>query len=126
MKKIFATFLTLILLTACALPVEPVPADSGLSGSALIGPTCPVVRADVPCPDAPYQAHFVVTRNGREVLRFDSDEEGKFKVNLAAGEYILHAENPDGNMLPYAQDISFTVTAGAFTNIIVSFDSGIR
>ena len=127
MKKIFALLLTLALLTACAPPAEPIPADSGLSGQALIGPTCPVFRADQPCADAPYQAHFVVTRpNGQEVTRFDCDEEGKFKVNLIPGDYTLHAENPDGNMLPRAEDVPFTVTAGAFTNIIVMFDSGIR
>lgn len=127
MNKIFALVLTLALLTACALPIEPVPADSGLSGQALIGPTCPVVRVDEPCPDAPYQTQFVVLRSkGGEVTRFESDEEGKFKVNLAPGDYILHADNPDGSMLPYVEDILFTVVAGAFTNIIVSFDSGIR
>ena len=127
MKKILAPILFLALLTACGPATESFPADTGLEGQALLSPMCPVVREGVDCPDQPYQAHFVVLRpDGREVTRFDTDEQGRFKVNLPPGDYVLHPENPNGAMLPYAADVTFTVTAHEFTNIIVTFDSGIR
>jgi uncharacterized surface anchored protein len=83
------------------------------------------MQADVPCPDLPYQAELTIqTESGKIVTQFQTDENGSFRVELAAGEYVLHPESPNG--LPFAADIPFTVEAHQFTHLEISYDSGIR
>jgi Prealbumin-like fold domain len=107
---------------------EPLPSQgSGVKGQVLIGPACPVMRVEDPCPDQPYQAKITVySLNGQEVTRFETDKDGKFAVNLPPGDYILHPKSPDGRPIPSAEDVEFTVLPNEFTEVIVNFDSGIR
>lgn len=110
-------------LAACAAP--PTPSDSGVEGQVFVGPMCPVVQEGQECPDQPYQATLtVLSPNGREIVQVQTDEQGRFKIPLAPGEYILHPESPD--VLPSASDQNFIVEAGRFTEIVVNYDSGIR
>lgn len=114
----------LVLLGACNL-FKPTPVDSGIQGQVSIGPLCPVVQAGVDCPDKPYQASFtVLTSKGKEVTHFQSDADGMFKIALPSGDYILRPESP--NSLPYAPEQPFSVLAGQFTQLIITYDSGIR
>lgn len=126
-NKLIVSLLILLLLAACGPkvndPYEPI--TSGVKGQALIGPMCPVVRVDTPCPDQPYQTTLIILAfDGREVTRFETDVEGKFAVNLPPGDYVLHPEN--ANRIPSAADVPFTVIENQFTNVIITFDSGIR
>ncbi|MEW6029403.1 MAG: hypothetical protein ACOYZ8_05535 [Chloroflexota bacterium] len=128
-NRAFRILLSLLvfLLTACAPWTAPTPTDSGIEGQVFIGPTCPVVQAGTECPDQPYQAVLTVNSlNGQKVTGFQSDEEGRFRVALAPGEYILHPESPEGMPLPFAAEQAFTVLPGQFTHIVVTYDSGIR
>ncbi len=110
-------------LAACAPP--PTPTDSGIEGQVLIGPMCPVVQEGGECPDQPYQTTLtVLSPNGRMIVQIQTDEQGRFKIPLAAGEYILHPESP--NVLPFASDQTFVVEVGKFTQVVVNYDSGIR
>ncbi len=117
-------FLLLILaLTACL--QTPQPSDSGIEGIVTIGPMCPVMQEGVPCPDQPYQATLtVLTTSGKKVTQFQTDADGRFRVDLAAGDYVLHPESPNG--LPFARDIPFTVAEHKFTRLEIIYDSGIR
>ena len=73
-----------LLLTACS--PTPQPWDSGIEGTVTIGPMCPVMQEDVPCPGQPYQAVLtVLTTGGDEVTQFQTDEQGQFQVALALG-----------------------------------------
>lgn len=118
-----AFLLFVLLLTSCL--QTPQPSDSGIEGSVTIGPICPVIQVNVPCPDQPYQAKLtVLTTTGKKVVQFQTDEQGRFRINLASGDYILHPESP--NSLPYAADIPFTVNEHKFTLLKISYDSGIR
>ena len=113
-----------IMLTACT-SINPTPTDSGVVGQALIGPMCPIVQEGQECPDQPYQATLTVNSpNGGKIVQVQTDEEGKFKIPLAPGEYVLHPESP--NVMPFASEQSFVVETGKFTQIIVNYDSGIR
>lgn len=132
MRKTFPVFLCLFLLAACAqatqtpsqAPTEP-PAESGIEGQSTIGPACPVVKIDEPCPDQPYQATLsVLDSSGNQVTQFTTDENGQFRINLAPGEYILHAELT--SVMPTAEDVPFTVSSGQFTTVNIVYDSGIR
>ncbi|MBC7877361.1 MAG: carboxypeptidase regulatory-like domain-containing protein [Anaerolineales bacterium] len=122
--RIHSIFLLFVLLfTACLQTPQPV--DSGIEGAVTIGPMCPVMQEDVPCPDQPYQATLtVLTTSGEKVTQFQTDENGRFQIELAPGDYVLHPESP--NTLPFAADISFTVIERKFTLLEISYDSGIR
>jgi hypothetical protein len=118
---------TLFLLAACSALGTPTPTDSGIQGQALLGPLCPVVREGQDCPDRPYQAAMtVLDEKGKAVLRFETSEDGTFRVPLAPGEYILRPESPENMPYPFAGEQAFSVLPGEFTPIIVSYDSGIR
>jgi hypothetical protein len=124
--SLFAVILLFVILAACA-PQTPVTLDSGIQGQVSIGPTCPVVREGLDCADKPYLATLtVLTSNGKRVTQFQTAADGKFRLPLAPGEYILHPETPQGKPLPRAAEQPFTVVAGSFTELTVSYDSGIR
>ncbi len=102
------------------------PTDSGIEGHVTIGPMCPVVQINNPCPDKPYQATLTIltTTSHQKVIQFVTDANGYFHVALAPGEYILHPESP--SVMPHATEIPFTVTDYQFTLLDVVYDSGIR
>ena len=124
MLKRVAYAMFLLLLTGCSsLPTTLV--DSGVEGQVFIGPTCPVVREGDECPDKPYQATLTVeSPTGDQIVRFQTDESGVFRVPLAPREYVLHPESP--GQYPIASELTFTVLPGQFTRLIVTYDSGIR
>ena len=123
MRIQFLIGLLIISLATCSAPATPT--DSGVEGQVLIGPTCPVVVEGQDCADKPYQATLTVNSpNGRKIVQIQTDEEGRFKIPLAPGEYILHPESP--NVMPFAGEQTFIVETGKFTQIVVNYDSGIR
>jgi hypothetical protein len=115
----------LILVLATCSIYSPTPRGSGIEGQVLIGPMCPVVQQGQECPDQPYQATLTMfDRNGVQIVQFQSDEQGRFRVALVPGEYILRPESPNG--LPFAGDQSIVVQTGSYTQVTVHYDSGIR
>ena len=139
-RSAFPLLPTLLLLAACGVPgaisdptatSPPVavstltPAPGGIEGQVLIGPNCPVVQVNSPCPDQPYQATIsVLDQNGSEVMQFQSDGQGLFRVSLVPGAYTLVPLSP--NALPYAQEQTVMVVSGQFTQVTITYDSGIR
>ncbi len=102
----------------------PTSGQSGVSGSVLLGPQCPVVR-DGQCPDKPYQTDLVVTAaDGQRVIaQFRSDQNGAFRVSLAPGQYLIRSVT---QTRPYCSSGSLTVSANTYTNTTVHCDTGIR
>lgn len=100
-------------------------AEQGIEGIALLGPMCPVQRADDSCPDRPYQA-WVTIRNagGATVTRFRTDEDGRFRVGLRPGRYELDPQG--GNPFPATSPLEVDVVSGAYTDVVIGFDTGIR
>jgi hypothetical protein len=124
MKKLLCLFVLSFSLAACA-PLVPTAADSGIQGQVLIGPLCPVMQSGVPCPDRPYQATLsVLTPAGIRILRFQTDPAGHFRINLNPGQYVLHPET--ANAFPHAPEQPFIVSPGRYTQLTVTYDSGIR
>jgi hypothetical protein len=77
------------------------------------------------CPDQPYQAVLtVLSPDGQEIVKVQTDEAGAFKIPLEPGEYILRPESP--NVMPSAGEQPFTVESGRFTQLTILYDSGIR
>lgn len=127
MSKKLLLFIVLIL-AACGRGSDPYETlTSGVEVQALIGPLCPVVKEGVECPDRPYQAMLTILNTDRkEILKFETNTDGKYIVNLPPGDYILHPESPQGMPLPYASEQNFTVLPNTITNLIILYDSGIR
>ena len=106
---------------------EVAPTDSGIDGLVTIGPICPVLREDTPCPDEPFLATIVIEdENGDEVTRVDSDESERFRVNLDPGRYTVVPQSPNLVSLPFASEQEVKVRAGLFAQITIAYDSGIR
>jgi len=83
------------------------------------------VQVGQECPDQPYQAVLTINNlKGERIVQIQTDEEGRFKIPLEPGEYILHPKSP--NALPFAQEQEFKVEDGKFTQLKVIYDSGIR
>ncbi len=100
-------------------------ASQGIDGTVLLGPLCPVVSIDDPCPDRPYEATIdVLDEGGHRVTTVTSDTAGHFRVGLEPGSYRLHPNA--GEPLPRASDQDVTVHAGAWAVVTVSYDTGIR
>ncbi len=120
-----AVLFALVWLTACG--PNDVPADTGVRGTVLVGPMCPVVQMGTDCPDKPLQAELEVTGSDKKVIaRSRSDFAGRFEIPLAPGDYTLVAVPPNPGGPPYAPSIMFSVSEGEWTTLKVQYDSGIR
>ncbi len=100
-------------------------ASQGIDGTVLLGPQCPVQTLENPCPDLPYRAWIRVrTSDGGSVTRIRAGEDGRFRVGLRPGLYVLDPES--GNPFPFASDQEVEVEKGKYTEVTVFFDTGIR
>jgi hypothetical protein len=117
------TALLVVLIVGCS---PTIPENTGIAGHVLIGPVCPVEQLNNPCPDKPYQVTLSVldANNRRTIVKFQTDASGNFHQALLPGRYILHPESP--RVMPVAPEQTFSVLSGQFTQLTVTYDSGIR
>jgi hypothetical protein len=100
-----------------------------LAGDVVAGPTCPVERADDPCPpravpDREVQIHG---ENGAVVATVTTDSKGHFSVALAPGTYSVVVPGKPGQVgLRQVTDVKASVSAGQVTTVRVELDTGIR
>ncbi len=115
------------LLLACRQDDAP-PLTSGIEGQVLIGPICPVMREDAPCPDQPFQATIAVwnAERSQKAATFTTDEDGRFRVSLAPGEYYIEPQPPNPGAPPTPIPQTVTVPPDRFVQITIEYDSGIR
>ena len=108
-----------------ATPVQA--AGSGIQGQALMGPTCPVVRIDEPCPDQPVQVTVDVLNADctHKITAFTTDADGRFRIALQPGEYCL-VPQPGAGGFPFGKPQNVVVEENAYTGVIISLDTGIR
>lgn len=113
-----------ILLAACAALAPD--GNSGVEGRVRVGPICPVVQQGVECPDAPLEADLVIEdASGRTVGRVRSDPEGAYRIPLEPGTYVMVPQSPPAG-LPFAEEMPFEVRPDEWTELDVTYDSGIR
>ena len=108
----------------------PLPTDTGVRGTVVAGPTCPVVTdpPDPSCADRSVEgAQLVVTTlDGTEVDRATSDADGAFAIALAPGAYRLVPQPVEG-LMGTAEPMEFSVEWGMLIpELTVSYDTGIR
>jgi hypothetical protein len=123
-----------LLLTACGVPLGALPEatplpPSGIVGTVILGPTCPVgsepgAYDPVPCL-TPYAAQLVVLdANNSVAARVSSTADGSFRVDLPPGDYVITPLG--GDPFPIAQPLNVRVTLGEYVAVQVNYDSGIR
>ena len=96
----------------------------GIEGQAIIGPLSPIERPGV-ANYRPYQASVtVLDQKGEIVTEFQSGADGRFRVNLEPGVYVLRPES--SRSLPRAPTQTVTVSENKFTQVRITYDSGIR
>lgn len=112
--------------TASPMPTVIV-GDQGIYGEVTQYPIYPVCNPSDPetCEPAAYSV-TVIVRNANmvEVTRFASDQNGKFRVELNPGTYILDPVN--GNPYPHAEKQTVVVYSEQWTYVPIEYDTGIR
>ena len=97
---------------------------SGIEGQTILGPISPIERPGM-INYRPYQATAsIVDQRGQTVAKLQSDAKGRFRIPLKPGRYILYPESLGS--LPWAMEQSVVVSEGQFTEVRITYDSGIR
>jgi hypothetical protein len=123
------SILLLLVLSATAACGDGAKGDgsSGIEGRVTIGPQCPVMQEGSPCPDVPYVATVRVLRDGATVATGRSGQDGSFRISVAPGEYVVDAVPLGENGIAMVRvQPRVVVMAGGYTQVDLSFDSGIR
>jgi carboxypeptidase family protein len=127
MRRMVALSFLLLFLVACAGRASSSSGDSGIRGTVLLGPTCPVETVESPCPDRPLaDVEVQVLQGGDVVGTVRSDGDGRFTVALDPGHYVVQAVVEEGGPGMSAKPVDVTVTSGKFVDVNVPVDSGIR
>jgi hypothetical protein len=127
MRRLAATLLVSMTLAACASASSDDPSlRSGVRGVVTAGPQCPVVVQGSPCPDRPWTGTVRITSvEGDTVSEAATGPDGSFSFELEPGRYRVLAVI-DGGGPATAASRSIMVDEGAFTEVSLLVDSGIR
>lgn len=112
-------------------PSTPAPAAvsaSGIAGRTMVDGGCPVYFDETPCPPQPMSARIIVrvAGAGRTIADVVSDADGRFRLEVPPGGYVLQAVNLTGGPFPRSAPVDVTVRSGSYTTVTVTFDSGIQ
>lgn len=102
--------------------------NSGVRGTVMLGPTCPVQKnpPDPNCADKPYRTLVAIFRSSDLTHAFiitSSDADGKFSASMSPGDYTIGAGESN---LPRCSNQQVTVEPNAYTTTNISCDTGIR
>ncbi len=102
---------------------------SGIKGTVLAGPTCPVEQnpPDPRCADRPLQVTVSISRISDPthiIATVLSDAHGMFQLSLPPGNYMVGAKGE--STLPRCSPVSTTVGPIGYTAIAIRCDTGIR
>jgi len=126
-KYIYLVLIVISYMVACSNRPKTEELSSGITGQVLLGPMTPVMRSDKIVPDKPFQAKIKILDEKREfITEFETDEEGKFRIPLPPGTYIISPIAPQPNLPPRPEEKTVTVEEGKFLETKVLFDTGIR
>jgi hypothetical protein len=130
-KRLLLLILSLLAVVAVACGSEATPSgaqDEGVRGVVLLGPQCPVETATSPCPDVPLPGVTIrVLQDGDPLdVTATSDESGRFELRLPPGQYTLEAIVPADGPGMSAKPVDVSVSRGAFVEVVVPVDTGIR
>jgi hypothetical protein len=96
-----------------------------LTGQVLAAPSCPVERAERPCPPRPVPGATIEVRDANGlVLATATDAAGRFSVGVPGGSYQVRATNAGGYRSTAEQQVQLAPGVVASVRLVV--DSGIR
>jgi len=100
--------------------------DSGIKGTAMVGPTCPLARpgTEERCADRPLSTEIKFVNQYGEATTTTSAVDGTYSIDLAPGSYTI--VQGGGDLLPSLAPLDVSVYEGQYTNAQLNFDSGIR
>ena len=128
MRRSIAALLLTTTLAACSgAPSVEVPASrSGIRGVVTAAPGCPVAVQGSPCPDRPWVGTVEIrTHDGDRVGEVETDERGRFSIDLEPGSYEVRvAGAPGGPSTAVSEPIE--VEEGTVVQVALVVDSGIR
>jgi hypothetical protein len=117
-----------VLVSACQPSDEPAQRVT-VSGTVVSGPTCPVLTEppDPACDDRPVaDAEILIVESaGDEVSRVRTDVEGRFSVELEAGEYRIVPQPVEG-LMGTAPEVGIVVHETDVDVGLIAYDTGIR
>ncbi len=103
------------------------PYNSGIRGTVMAGPTCPVVQnpPQGECDDKPIATTITVMRSSSTavLLQTRSTESGAFEFALPPGDYVVSGGEA---VLPRCSETQVTVRADTYSRITLNCDTGIR
>ena len=100
---------------------HPVP---GIYGTITAGPTCPVERADQPCPPRPVAAKVKAVKHRRTIGSARSNSAGDYAMGLRPGTYTIVVDT--GSTFPRCPTTTVTVPTGQNVKVDIACDTGIR
>ncbi|MBI5225605.1 hypothetical protein HY989_07100 [Candidatus Micrarchaeota archaeon] len=103
---------------------------SGIEGTVMLGPICPVMR-DPPqeeCKDKPFETQLALTTvdGTQKILAFNSDSNGKFSIEIAAGEYAISSSDATKMFPRCVSNGIIKVVENSVAKVEINCDTGIR
>lgn len=126
MHRVLLAVLVFIPLISLATSPTPslIPISSGIEGVILVSPSRPgPIRKDEPGMAAAANVTFAVMREGAKVASFTTDAEGRFRIALPPGRYIVE-KDPATKIGRWHFEAE--VKAGEMTTVRWVGDSGMR
>jgi Carboxypeptidase regulatory-like domain len=118
-----AVVLAIGLATACARGVgQP---SSGIVGTVRAGPTCPVERADSPCPPQVWTGTVRASAGGASYEAV-TDAQGRFAIDLPPGTYEVVALTDGGPPTGVPTNVTVPAGEGPPARVDLTVDTGIR
>ena len=126
MRRLAFVLVVVIGLGACAKTPPRGGPNSGIQGTVTVGPHCPVVQAESPCPDTPFAGKVEVSQGGGVIAQVQVDAQGSYRFALVPGTYVVEPLVGGNGGPPTATPQTVVVRDGAFTQADLTIDTGIR
>jgi len=123
MSLTLALALTLSLV-GCAQSSSPSASSTGIYGTVMAGPTCPVERAESPCPPRTWSGTVRATDRNGQSYDAETDARGNYSLSLPPGTYDVFPVTESA--LPIGIPTNATVTDGSMQRLDLQVDTGIR
>jgi hypothetical protein len=122
--RIAVAAVALVVLASCASQTSAAGARSGITGTVVAGPTCPVETPESPCPDRPVSDARVTAKGGGTSKTTRSDASGAFRLRLKPGTYTITAASE--GLLGGCDEQHARVAKRRYTDVTITCDTGIR
>src|SRR4051794_11186507 len=118
-----ALFFALLPFTTMAATPTPSPLPSGVEGVIIVSPSRPgPTRIDQPNAAPAGNVTFAVVRGDEKITSLTTDAEGRFRVALSPGHYIVLRDDPGSKIGHWRFEVD--VTPGEVTSVRWTADSG--